>query len=56
MLKKGISQSLLPFQYLRAIEKYFAGIKFDLILYSTPPISLAGIVEKIKKEKKLNYF
>lgn len=50
MLKKGISQSLLPFQYLRAIEKYFAGIKFDLILYSTPPISLADIVAKIKRK------
>ena len=49
MFEKGISQTRLASQYLRAIDKYFAGIKFDLILYSTPPISLAGVVEKVKK-------
>ena len=50
MIEKGISQMLLPFQYQKAIKKYFLGIKFDLILYSTPPISLAGTVKKIKKK------
>ena len=50
MVEKGISQTLLPFKYVKAIERHFKGIKFDLILYSTPPISLAGIVEKIKKK------
>ena len=49
MLEKGISQMRLSSQYLRAIDKYFSGTKFDLILYSTPPISLATVVEKIKK-------
>lgn len=49
MLEKGISQMRLASQYLRAIDKYFSGTKFDLILYSTPPISLATVVEKIKK-------
>ena len=50
MVEKGISQTLLPFKYMKAIESHFKGIKFNLILYSTPPISLAGIVEKIKKK------
>jgi len=50
MVEKGISQTLLPLKYMKAIESHFKGIKFDLILYSTPPISLAGIVEKIKKK------
>lgn len=49
MLEKGISQMRLASQYLRAIDKYFSGTKFDLILYSTPPISLAAVVEKIKR-------
>lgn len=49
MLEKGISQMRLASQYLRAIDKYFSGTKFDLILYSTPPISIAAVVEKIKK-------
>lgn len=50
MVEKGISQTLLPFKYIKAVERHFKGVKFDLILYSTPPISLAGIVEKIKKK------
>lgn len=49
MLEKGISQMRLASQYLKAANKYFPGTKFDLILYSTPPISLAAVVEKIKK-------
>ena len=49
MLEKGISQMRLSSQYLKAANKYFPGTKFDLILYSTPPISLAAVVEKIKK-------
>ena len=49
MLEKGISQMRLASQYLKAANKYFPGIKFDLILYSTPPISIAAVVEKIKK-------
>ena len=50
MITKGISQTLLPFRYSTSIEKYFSGIKFDLILYSTPPVSLADIVAKIKQK------
>ena len=49
MLEKGISQMRLASQYLKAVYKYFPETKFDLILYSTPPISLAAVVEKIKK-------
>ena len=50
MLEKGISQALLAGSYMKAIDKYLTDIKFDLLLYSTPPISLAGVVEKIKKK------
>ena len=32
-----------------AIKKYFADVKFDLVLYSTPPITFAGVVSYIKK-------
>lgn len=56
MVEKGISQALLPFKYMEAIERNFKGIKFDLILYSTPPISLAGIVERIKKKTGANTY
>ena len=48
-LKKGISTILLPYLYRRAIQKHLAKEKFDLILYSTPPITIHGLVRKLKK-------
>lgn len=49
-VEKGISTVLLEYQFNKAINKYLGNIKFDLILYSTPPITLAGVVRKLKKK------
>lgn len=49
IIEKGITTLLIGFQYKRAVRKYFTGITFDLILYSTPPITLVGVVKSIKK-------
>ena len=49
MIEKGISTLRIEGQYKRAIKKYFKGVKFDLILYSTPPITFAKVVKYIKK-------
>ena len=49
IIEKGISTLMIEGQYKQAISRYFSGVKFDLILYSTPPITLVGIVEYIKK-------
>lgn len=49
MLEKGISTLAIEGQYKKAIRKYFGDVTFDLVLYSTPPITLAGVVEYIKK-------
>lgn len=49
MLEKGISTLKIEDQYKNAIKKYFPDVKFDLVLYSTPPITLCGVVEYIKK-------
>ena len=49
LLEKGISTILLEPQFVAAIKKYFGNIKFDLILYSTPPITIAKAVEYVKK-------
>ena len=49
LIEKGISTLRIEKQYINAIEKYFKGVKFDLILYSTPPITLAGTIRKLKK-------
>ena len=49
ILEKGIGTLAIKGQFIRAIKKYFKGIKFDLILYPTPPITLYGVVKYFKK-------
>lgn len=49
LIEKGISTVTLSGRYYRAVRKYFGREKFDLILYSTPPITLAGPVKKLKR-------
>lgn len=48
LIKKGLSTIGLGHRFTSAVKKYFSGIKFDLILYSTPPITIAGVVKKQK--------
>lgn len=48
-IEKGISTVLLEKQFVLAIKKYFSKIKFGLILYATPPITIARAVEYVKK-------
>lgn len=49
LIEKGISTVLIESQYKAAIKEYLTDVHFDLILYSTPPITLAGVVEYIKR-------
>lgn len=49
LIEKGISTVKVEGQYLSAIKKYFSKVKFDLVLYSTPPITLVKVVEYVKK-------
>lgn len=49
ILEKGINTVLLEGRYIRAIDKHFGNVKFDLVLYPTPPITFLKVVEHIKK-------
>lgn len=49
ILEKGISTVLIETIFVRGIKKYFSNIKFDLVLYSTPPITLENVVKYVKK-------
>ncbi len=49
IIEKGISTVMIEPQFKSAIKKYFAEVKFDLVLYSTPPITFTGAVEYVKK-------
>ena len=49
LIEKGISTVTLSSLYYSAVKKHLGHIKFDLILYSTPPITLAAPIKKLKK-------
>ena len=40
---------VIEYQYLFAIKKYFKEVKFDIIVYSTPPITFSKVINYIKK-------
>lgn len=50
LIEKGISTVMFDKQFQKAISRYFANEKFDLILYPTPPITLVGTVTYLKKQ------
>lgn len=50
MIEKGVGQVLVESQFKGAIKKNLDGIRVDLILYSTPPITLMGVVKYLKKK------
>lgn len=52
LIEKGISTLLLETLFVSAIKKYFPDVKFDLVLYSTPPITLASAIGYIKKRDR----
>ena len=49
LIEKGISNLMLPYQYIAAIKKYFNDVRFDLVIYPTPPVTQVNTVEFIKK-------
>ena len=49
IIEKGISTLLLESQFKNGIKKFFGDIRFDLIIYSTPPITLLKAVTYVKK-------
>lgn len=49
IIEKGISTLLISIQYKLAIKKFFPGVQFELVIYSTPPITLVSCIEYVKK-------
>ena len=48
IIEKGVGQLIVGQQYKMAIKHYLKGIKFDLILYSTPPNTLSNLIRFLK--------
>lgn len=49
VIEKGIGQLLLESLFKRALKTYFGNVKFDIILYSTPPITFNNVIKYAKK-------
>lgn len=49
VIEKGITTIFLPEKFIAAIKEYYADIKFDLVLYPTPPVTQVETVRYIKK-------
>ena len=47
-LQKGINTILIEFRFKAAIKKHLSHIRFDLVLYPTPPITFVGAVKYVK--------
>ena len=56
VIEKGLSMLMIERQYIDGVKRNFKGIKFDLVLYPTPPITLVGVVKYIKKRDKSNTY
>lgn len=49
LIEKGISTITLESIFIKGIKKYFSKIKFDLVMYSTPPITFCKAINYVKK-------
>ena len=52
VIEKGIGTLLLEYQYMHAINRFWGDIRFDLVLYVTPPITLNRVIRHIKQRDK----
>lgn len=48
-LQKGINTVLIEYRFIAAIKKHLSQIRFDLVLYPTPPITFVGAVKYVKE-------
>lgn len=50
VIEKGAGQMLVESQFKSAIKRHLGSVAFDLILYSTPPITLIKVIEYLKRQ------
>lgn len=56
LIKKAINQFLLTGSFKRACKKFLNDESFDLILYATPPVTLANLIIDLKKKYRAKTF
>lgn len=50
IIEKGLGMLLIENQFRSAIKKHLSDVRFDLILYSTPPITFPKLISELKKK------
>jgi len=50
VVEKGVGTLLIENQFTSAIKKYLSDVKFDLVLYSTPPITFPKVIAYLKRQ------
>lgn len=50
VIEKGVGQVLMEYQFTSALKRYWRNVKFDIILYSTPPITFTKVIKYAKKQ------
>ncbi len=50
VIEKGVGQVLMEYQFTSAMKHYWQDVKFDIILYSTPPITFTKVIKAAKKQ------
>lgn len=51
-IEKGVSTLRIENLFIKGIKEYFADVKFDFILYATPPVTFAKTIRFVKKRDK----
>ena len=49
LIKKGISTIRTGSLFIRGINQFYSNVKFDLVIYTTPPITFVSAVNYVKK-------
>lgn len=49
LIEKGLATLSIEPLFIRAIKKYFKDVRFDLVIYSTPPITFCKAIKYVQK-------
>lgn len=55
VVEKGIGQVMVEYQFKNAIKRHLSNISFDLILYTTPPITFPEVIKFLHKQNPQAY-
>lgn len=56
IIEKGISTLQIEGKFISAIKKFYSDVKFDLVIYSSPPVTFARVIRYLKKRDGANTY